>query len=198
VRAVLARRAGRAGEQREGFQEPGRYVLAAASLLAGGLAVSLVWLAWRAALAVPGVTSSLTQSQTVSGLDTGQIVCNLGRFVNVWDLTGARSYPLAVIASVLLLGSLLVALVVVRPREQGHTLALATAITVIVGPLLLVVVSFLTNGTYAPMEPRYGATLVPLECAVAASLWRTHRSLIAVGALVVSYHAVVFSVLLKP
>jgi len=198
ARGVLAHRVEAAGRPGEGFQAPRRYVAAAASLLAGGLVASAVWLAVRAALALPGVTSSLTEFETVTGLSPGQVLVNLGRFVNVWDLLGSRSYPLAVIASYLLVGSLLAAVVALGTREPRHTLALVTGVMVVVGPLLLVTMSFVTNGTYALVEARYGASLVPLECAVAASLWRTRWALVPVGALVVVFHAVVLSSLVRP
>lgn len=170
------------------------YLVAAGALVGGAAVTSLVWLATRAALAGPGLTPMERDEQ--SGLlRPAQLIENVARFVNIWDREPSSLYPLAVITSYLLVGSLLIALVTLSHRDRRYALALVTGVVLIAGPLMLVGVNFVVRGTYTIVEPRYGSTLVPLEVALAATFW-TRRALYAVGALaVVAPVAVVLRVL---
>jgi hypothetical protein len=176
---------------------PRRYLLAATSLFAGAGAVAMGWLLVRAVLAIPGVVSPMEEMLTSEGVGIREITANLGRFITVWDLNTAKSYPLALIASYVLLGSLLAALAAYGWRERKHTLALVTGVMVVLGPLLLVASTIVTTGNYFLVEARYGATLVPLQAAIAACLWRGRLALAAAGALVVTYHTAVLLLLLR-
>jgi hypothetical protein len=185
--------AARALRARQGVDEGTRsvrdYVVAAASLAGGATAASAAWLVVRASLALPG-TTPMEQDERVGMLRPAQVLENLGRFVNVWDREPSSLYPLAVITSYLLVGSLLVAVVVLSPRERRYALAVVTGVVLLAGPLLLVGVNFVVRGTYAIVEPRYGTTLVPIQCAIAATFW-SRRALVAVGALAVAAPAAV-------
>ncbi len=83
-----------------------------------------------------------------------------------------------------LVGSLLVALVALTRRDRRYALALATGALLLAGPLLLVAVNFVVRGSYTIIEPRYGTTLVPVQCAIAATFW-SKRALAAVAVLAV-------------
>ncbi|MDQ2825968.1 MAG: glycosyltransferase family 39 protein [Actinomycetota bacterium] len=197
VRAVLARRASPADRAVSGFLEPRRYVLAAIGLLGGAGVAAVGWLAVRLALAVSRGPSPMDQHYGVSGLGIRQLTENVGRFISVWDVSAAKSYPFALITSYVLVGSLLAAVVRFDHHDRRHTLASVGGVMVVIGPLLLVVSTVLAAGAYFVVEARYGATLVPLEIALAACLWRSRASLIAVGTLVVTYNAAVFLLVLR-
>ena len=159
------------------------HVPAAAALLGGAAAASLAWLLVRAAMAVPG-TSPIEEAERASVLRPGQVLENVARFITPWDREPSALYPLAVITSYLFVGSLLVALATLPRRDRRYALALVVGAVLLAGPLLLVAVNFLVRGTYAIVEPRYGTTLVPIQCAIAASLW-SGRALVAVVALAI-------------
>jgi hypothetical protein len=91
---------------------------------------------------------------------------------------------LALITSYLLVGSLLVAVVALSRQDPRYGLALATGVVLILGPLLLVGINFVLRSSYAIIEPRYATTLLPIQCAVAATFW-SRPALYAVGALAV-------------
>jgi hypothetical protein len=78
----------------------------------------------------------------------------------------------------------LVALFTLKRRDRRYALALATGVVLVAGPLLLVGVNFVVRGTYTIIEPRYGTTLVPIQCALAATFWAS-RAMYAVIALAV-------------
>lgn len=179
LRAVLARR----HPDDRPPRSPGEYLRAAAALVGGAALTSAVWLATRAALAGPG-TSPMERDERVSVLRPAQIIENVARFVTPWDREPSSLYPLAVLTSYLFVGSLLVALFALKARDRRHALALATGVVLIAGPLLLVGVNFLVRGTYAIIEPRYGSTLVSIQCALAATFW-TGRALYVVMVLAV-------------
>lgn len=162
---------------------PGPFIRAAGALVSGGVVASLGWLVVRAMLALPGATSPMDQDERLAGLRPAHLTRNLARFVNVWDADGSGTFSLAVLVSYLLLGSLLMAIVTIPPARRRHALAVAAGALVVFGPLLIVLVNWLVRGTYAPVEPRYGATLVPIECAIAASFWRSRAALVPVGML---------------
>jgi hypothetical protein len=150
----------------------------------GGAAVaSATWLVVRASLAGPGVTP-MELDERVGSLRPSQLIENVARFITPWDREPSSLYPLAVITSYLLVGSLLAALIAGPRRERRHSLALATGVVLVAGPLLLVAVNFLIRGSYTIVEPRYGSTLVPIQCAIAATFW-SRRALYAVTALAV-------------
>lgn len=172
-----------------GDRSPRDCVTAAGGLLGGAAAASVTWLVVRAALALPG-TSPMEEAERVSWVRPAQVVENLARFVTVWDREPSSLYPLAVITSYLLVGSLLVALVASSRHEPRHALAAVTGVVLIAGPLLLVGANFLLRGSYAIVEPRYGTTLLPIQCALAATFW-SGRARHAVGALAVAYPAAV-------
>lgn len=197
VRAVLSTRVPAADVVLGGYRAPRRYLWAAGSLLGGAGVVTVVWLGARMALAIPEVTSPMEQSFGVTRLSISQLTENVGRFISIWDVTTAKSYPFALITSSVLIGSLIAAVVAFNHNDRRHTLAMVTGGMVMVGPLLLVVSTVITAGTYFAIEPRYGATLVPLECALAACMWRGRAALVAVGTLVVLYNAAVFLLLLR-
>ena len=197
VRAVLARRHAGTGESTSDFRTPRQYLVAAASLLAGGALIAAIWVVVRTAIALAGVTSPMVESQTVDMLRFGYLAENVGRFITAWDVQDSKAYPLALITSYVLIGSLLAAVAVFSPRDRRHTLALVAGGMVVVGPLILVVVTYVTTGTYFRIEPRYGASLVPLQVAIAASFWRSKAVLLTVGALVATYHAAVVFLLLR-
>ncbi|HEX2183955.1 MAG TPA: hypothetical protein VHN78_00445, partial [Chloroflexota bacterium] len=100
------------------------------------------------------------------------------------DREPSSLYPLAVITSYLFVGSLLVALATLKRGDRRYSLALVVGVVLLAGPLLLVAANFLLRGTYTIVEPRYGTTLVPIQCAIAASFW-SGRGLVAVGILAV-------------
>ena len=194
-RGVVARRADHVtGPGPARLRRLPSYLRAGASLLAGALATSAAWLAVRAALAVPGGVSPLDADERLATFTPAHLSRNLARFFNVWDAEGSGTYPLALLASYLLIGSLLVALVTLDQRDRRRSLALAVGAVMVVGPLLVVVLNAALRGAYAPVEPRYGATLVPLQCAIAASFWRTRWSLVPVGALAVALSVAVLAV----
>lgn len=197
VRAALARRASPADVAAGGYLAPRRYLLAAASVLGGASVVVVAWLVARMALAARAETSPAAQDFGLSDLGVGQVTENLGRFISTWDESTALSYPLALIASYVLVGSILAAVVAFSHHDPRHALASVAGAMLVVGPLLIVVSAVVTTGTYFVVEARYGASLVPLECAVAACLWRGRAALVAVGALVVSYNAAVLVLLLR-
>lgn len=172
------------------------YLRAAMVLVGGAAATSAAWLVVRAAVAVPGGFSPKDADEAVSGLSVTSITDNLARFVSVWDHPGSQTYTLALLASYLLVGSLLVALVALKRDEPRQGLALAVGVLMIVGPLLIVAANYLLQGSYAPVEPRYGASLVPLQCAIAASFWRSRASLVPTGALAVALPVAVLLVVL--
>jgi hypothetical protein len=174
VRAALARR----HPDDTSPRSPHEYVLAALALAGGAALTSAVWLATRAALAGPG-TSPMERDERVSILRPAQIIENIARFITPWDREPSSLYPLAVLTSYLFVGSLLVTVIVLKARERRYAMALATGVVLIAGPLLLVGVNFLIRGTYTIIEPRYGSTLVPIQCALAATFW-TGRALYAV------------------
>lgn len=174
-----------------------RHLVAASTLLGGAVAVTVGWFVVRFLVAIPGVVSPMAQALSRDSIGIPQAVENLGRFMNVWDLSDAKSYPFALITSYILIGSLVAALAAYKWRQRNHTLALVAGAAVILGPLLLVASNFATTGIYFLVEPRYGASLVPLECAVAACLWRGRAALIAVGTLVVTFNAAVLFLLLR-
>jgi hypothetical protein len=174
----------RAGLDRAGAERSPRQYLAAAAALVGGAALaSATWLVVRAALAGPGL-SPMELDERVASVRPSQVIENLARFVTPWDREPSSLYPLAVITSYLLIGSLLVALFTCSRGERRHSLALATGIVLLAGPLLLVAVNFLVRGSYTIVEPRYGTTLVPIQCAIAATFW-SRRALLAVTTLAV-------------
>ncbi len=183
-------------EAAAGAPAPRRYLVAAACVSAGALVVAGGWLVVRMALAMPDATSPMEERFAVDGIGVSEITDNLGGFISVWD-QGSRAYPWARIASYLLAGSLLAALVKFDHRDRRHTLAAVTGVMLLVGPILLVVSNVITTGTYFVVQPRYGATLVPLECALAACLWRGRAALVAVATLVVSYLTVVLILFLR-
>ena len=164
-------------------RSPREYVLAAVALAGGAALTSAVWLVTRAVLAGPG-TSPMERDERVSVLRPAQIIENIARFVTPWDREPSSLYPLAVLTSYLFVGSLLVALVALKARERRYAIAVATGVVLVAGPLLLVAVNFLLRGTYTIIEPRYGSTLVPVQCALAATFW-TGRSLYLVAVLAV-------------
>ncbi|MGH9265340.1 MAG: hypothetical protein ACRD1D_11675, partial [Acidimicrobiales bacterium] len=175
IRFVLSRRG-------EAARSPRQYLMAAAALSGGAAVASLTWLVVRAALA-RDVTTPMEEAERVSGLlRPAQVLENVARFVTVWDREPSSVYPLAVITSYLFVGSLLVALAVLARRDPRRALAMATVIVLLAGPLLLVALNFLVRDSYAIVEPRYGTTLVPVQAAIAASLW-SGRVLPAVGGL---------------
>ena len=179
TRAALARR----HPDDTSPRSPRDYVLAAAALAGGAALTSAVWLLTRAALAGSG-TSPMERDEQVSILRPAQIIENVARFITPWDREPSSLYPLAVLTSYLFVGSLLVALAVLKRRDRGYALAVATGVVLVAGPLLLVAVNFGVRGTYTIIEPRYGTTLVPIQCALAATFW-TGRALYLVGALAV-------------
>ncbi|MDQ3896322.1 MAG: glycosyltransferase family 39 protein [Actinomycetota bacterium] len=179
VRALLRSH----GTTDAGLRSAREYLSATAALVGGAAATSLVWLVVRAATALPG-TTPMEEAERTGFLHPAQVIENLARFVTPWDREPSSLYPLAVITSYLFVGSLLVVLATVPRRDRRYALALVVGVVLLVGPLLLVAANFLVRGTYAIVEPRYGTTLVPVECAIAASLW-SGRSLVAVGALAV-------------
>jgi hypothetical protein len=160
-----------------------RYLTAAAGLVGGAAAASLTWLVARAALAM-SVTTPMEKAEKVSILRPSQVLENVARFITPWDREPSSLYPLAVITSYLFVGSLLVALATLPRRERRHSLALVVGVVLIAGPLLLVATNFVVRGTYTIVEPRYGTTLVPIQCAIAASFW-SGRVLVGVGVLAV-------------
>lgn len=179
VRAALARR----HPDDTSPRSPREYVLAGVALVGGAALTSAVWLVTRAALAGPG-TSPMERDERVSILRPAQIIENIARFVTPWDREPSSLYPLAVLTSYLFVGSLLVALVALRARERRYAIAVATGVVLIAGPLLLVALNFGVRGTYTIIEPRYGSTLVPIQCALAATFW-TGRALYLVMVLAV-------------
>ncbi len=165
-------------------RSPREHVRAAAALVGGAAVTSAVWLVTRAALAGPG-TTPMERDEQVGMLRPAQVIENIGRFINIWDREPSSLYPLAVITSYLFVGSLLVALVALSHRDRRWALALVAGMVLIAGPLLLVGVNFVVRGTYTIVEPRYGSTLVPIQCAIAATFW-SRRALYAVGVLAVA------------
>jgi len=162
---------------------PRQYVEAAAALVAGAAAASVVWLLVRATLSRPLVTP-MEQDERVGVLRPSQVLENVARFITPWDREPSSLYPLAVITSYLLVGSLLVVLVALTRRDRRYALALATGVLLLAGPLLLVAVNFVVRGSYTIVEPRYGTTLVPIQCAIAATFW-VKKALVAVAVLAV-------------
>jgi len=163
---------------------PRQYLAAAGSLVGGAALASATWLVVRALLARPGVTR-MEQDERVRGLRPSQLLENIARFITPWDREPSSLYPLAVLTSYVLVGSLLMALVASSPRERRYSLALATGVVLVGGPLLLVAVNFVVRSSYTIIEPRYGSTLVPIQCAIAATFW-SRRALFAVTALAVA------------
>ena len=189
VRAVLARTApdGQTRSVRE-------HLVAVATLIGGAAVASVTWLAVRAALARPGITP-MERDERVGGLHPSQVMENVARFITPWDREPSSLYPLAVVTSYLLVGSLLVAVIALSRRDRRYSLALATGAVLLAGPLLLVAVNFVVRGSYTIIEPRYGSTLVPIQCAIAATFW-SRRALPFVTALaVVAPAAVLFRLL---
>lgn len=180
VRAALARRHPGDTPARSARE----YLLAGIALVGGAALTSAVWLATRAALAGPG-TSPMERDERVSVLRPAQIIENIARFITPWDREPSSLYPLAVLTSYLFVGSLLIALYALKARERRYAIALATGVVLIAGPLLLVGVNFAVRGTYTIIEPRYGSTLVPIQCALAATFW-TGRALVPVIVLAVA------------
>jgi len=176
VRAALARRDTLDRSSRD-------YVMAGVALVGGAAVTSAVWLVVRAALAGTG-TSPMERDERVGVLRPSQVLENVARFITPWDREPSSLYPLAVVTSYLFVGSLLVAVVALRPRDHRRSLALATGIVLLAGPLLLVAVNFVVRGSYTIIEPRYGTTLVPIQCAIAATFW-SGRALWAVAVLAV-------------
>lgn len=177
VRAALGRR----HPDDTSSRSPREYVMAGVALVGGTALTSAVWLVTRAALAGPG-TSPMERDERVSVLRPAQIIENIARFITPWDREPSSLYPLAVLTSYLFVGSLLVALVALKARERRYAIAVATGVVLIAGPLLLVAVNFGVRGTYTIVEPRYGSTLVPIQCALAATFW-TGRALYLVAVL---------------
>ena len=167
----------------ENERTPRQYVEAAVALLAGAAVASVVWLVARAALA-RSVLTPMERDERVEILRPSQILENVARFITPWDREPSSLYPLAVITSYLLVGSLLVALVALSRHDRRYALALATGALLLAGPLLLVAVNFVVRGSYTIIEPRYGTTLVPIQCAIAATFW-SKRALAVVGVLAV-------------
>lgn len=197
VRAAVGVRSGRAGDALEPARSAADYVRAAAAVVAGGVGAGLAWLFVRAALAIPGGVSPMDQDERLRAFTPAHLTRNLARFANVWDAEGSGTYPFAVIVSYVLMGSLLVALLTLPASERRRALALAVGVLVVFGPVLVVAVNWLVRGTYAPVEPRYGATLVPLQCALAATFWRSRASLAPLGALAVALPVAVLADLLS-
>jgi hypothetical protein len=160
-----------------------QYLTGAAALVGGAAATSLTWLVVRTAISLPGA-SPREEAERVSVLRPAQVLENVARFVTPWDREPSSLYPLAVITSYLFVGSLLVALATLRRGDRRYPLAMVVGVVLLAGPLLLVATNFLVRGTYTIVEPRYGSTLVPIQCAISASFW-SGRALIAVGALAV-------------
>jgi len=173
-RGVLARRLDPGRSATDGAEDdvrsPRRYAAAAAALLGGAAVASVAWLVTRGALAGPG-TSPMERDEQVGMLRPSQVLENLARFITPWDREPSSLYPLAVLTSYLFVGSLLVALVALSRRDRRYSLALATGVVLIAGPLLLVGVNFAVRGSYTVVQPRYGSTLVPIQCAIAATFW---------------------------
>ena len=167
----------------EDGRTPRQYVEAAVALVAGAAAASVAWLVVRAALA-RSVLTPMERDEQVDILRPSQILENVARFITPWDREPSALYPLAVVTSYLLVGSLLVALVALSRHDRRYALALATGALLLAGPLLLVAVNFVVRGTYTIIEPRYGTTLVPVQCAIAATFW-SKRALVAVAVLAV-------------
>jgi hypothetical protein len=126
----------------------------------------------------------MERDERVGVLRPSQILENVARFITPWDREPSSLYPLAVITSYLLVGSLLVALVALTRRDRRYALALAAGALLLAGPLLLVAVNFVVRGSYTIVEPRYGTTLIPVQCAIAATFW-SRRALVAVAVLAV-------------
>jgi len=160
------------------------YLLAAVALVGGAVAASATWLVVRASMAGPGL-SPMEQDERVGWLRPSQVIENLARFITPWDREPSSVYPLAVITSYLFVGSLLVAVVALSRRDRRYSLALTTGVVLLAGPLLLVAVNYLVRGSYTIIEPRYGTTLVPIQCAVAATFW-SGRALAAVAVVAVA------------
>ena len=173
----------RARAAADGLRPAREYLTATAALVGGAAGAALTWLVVRAAMSLPG-TSPMEEAERVSVLRPAQVLENVARFVTPWDREPSSLYPLAVITSYLFVGSLLVALATLKRGDRRYSLALVVGVVLVVGPLLLVATNFLVRGTYAIVEPRYGTTLVPIQCAIAASFW-SGRVLLAVGILAV-------------
>jgi hypothetical protein len=171
------------GSTGESERTPREYVEAAVALIAGAAVASVVWLVVRTALG-RSVLTPMERDEQVDILGPSQIFENVARFITPWDREPSVLYPLAVITSYLLVGSLLVALVALSRHNRRYSLALATGALLLAGPLLLVAVNFVLRGSYTIIEPRYGTTLVPVQCAIAATFW-SRRALAAVAVLAV-------------
>ena len=168
----------------DGARARREYVVSAAALVGGAVVASATWLVVRATLAGPGL-SPMERDEKVGWLHPSQVVENLARFITPWDREPSSVYPLAVITSYVFVGSLLVALAALSRRDRRWALALTTGVVLLAGPLLLVAVNYLVRGSYTIIEPRYGTTLVPIQCAIAATFW-SGRALIAVTVLAVA------------
>ena len=160
------------------------YLWAVAGLVGGAAVTSATWLLVRASLSLPG-RSPLEEAERVDVLHPSQVIENLARFITPMDREPSSLFPLALLTSYLLVGSLLVALVALARSDRRRGLALVVGTVLIAGPLLLVAMNFLLRGSYAIVEPRYGTTLLPIQCAIAATFW-SGRALYAVGALAVA------------
>ena len=160
-----------------------QYLEAVVALVGGAALAAVVWLVVRAGLA-RSIVTPMEQDERVGALQPSQILENVARFITPWDREPSSLYPLAVITSYLLVGSLLVALVALTRSDRRYALALATGLLLLAGPLLLVAVNFVVRGSYTIIEPRYGTTLVPIQCALAATFW-SKRALVPVAVLAV-------------
>jgi len=183
-RAAVAHRGGGAATR----LAPRAYLLATTALVGGAGAVSVAWLIVRRTLATSHAPSEMDRRFASTGLQATNLTENIARFLGPWDGQINRTYQLSLVLSYVIIGSIVAALLVRRASHRDHTLAAATAAVAVLGPLLLVVIIFVTSGTYFPIEPRYGTSIVPLEAAVAATVWRRRGAIVAIGAFVAVYH----------
>lgn len=201
VRAFLARRASHDSSIGAPLQRTVRqYLTAAGALLAGGALFSAAWMALRIATKLPG-RQDIEQQYAVDSLKLSFFTDNLARFLAPLDHPTIKTYQLSTIVSYLLIGSLIAAIAVASARNDRTptpVMAGVSAFVAVFGPLLLVGIIFVGSGTYFPIELRYGTSIVPLQVAVAASLWRARPAVVVLAVFAVVYHAVGMYALFNP
>lgn len=158
-------------------------VLGAAMLLGGALATGLAVLVVRALLAPADLPpSDLDLAQRADAFSPLWLADNVAAFLSPFGRPGTAVYGLSVVAVIVVVGLAAAAAVYLPSSDRRQRLAVATAVMLVLGPLLLVVLTYATSHQYFPMRERYGYTLFPAVVALAAGALRTRGQLAAAAA----------------
>ena len=158
----------------------------AAGLGAGAAAVAALIGGVQAAIARTGFVSPQDRTEHADRLHGQWFLDNLDTFVRPFGRPG-HAYALAHLLGFLVLGLVVASVFTLASADLRQPVGVGVLSGVVLGPAVLIVLVFGAQHEYAPIEERYGYSLMPAVFALAASHWRGRLRLAAVGALVAVY-----------